>query len=261
MTDARSTGRFVSPKLFSTPLPRASRSGRFLRRGLLGLIGLAGPTALVWLLAFSNVFTIKTVAIDGTVNAAVRSSLEQLMGTNLILLSTSRLERSLPTGQSSLALLRLVKGFPDTLRVNVSVRTPVIGWRSGDQLVLVDRDGVAFTLEESPTESAASLPVITDRKVQPVTLGTVIVPRSFVRFIAELKPAIESRTGRTVQELSIDETTRAVDVRIDVPLTVRFSTSRSVTVQLDALSAVLDRYRDEIHESIDLRADGRVFYR
>lgn len=253
-------GRFVSPKLFTAP-PHSTQPRRFFRRGLPWFVGIGALGGLVWLLIGSDVFTIRTVVIEGSVNGAIRSSLEQLKGTNLIVLSTGQLERSLPTGQSSLKLLHLVKGFPDTLRVNVSVRSPVLGWQSGDQRVLIDGDGVAFTLEDSVSNSAAELPNVVDRRAQPVTLGTVIVPRAFVRFVAELNPAVAARTGRTVQELSIDETTRAIDVRIDVPLTIRFSTSRSVTTQLDALSAVLDRYRDQIHESVDLRVEGRVFYK
>ena len=91
--------------------------------------------SLTWLMIGSKKFLIRTVIITGSVNDGVTQSLMQLKGRNILFVTTHQLESSLPKSQSSIAALQIVKGFPDTLRVNVAVRTPLVRWHSGDQQV------------------------------------------------------------------------------------------------------------------------------
>lgn len=224
---------------------------------VLTLAGLVG-----WWLFGSGKFSIRTVSVTGSVNPGVNQALNALKGKNILLLSTTQLESTLPHQQSSIAALHLIKGLPDTLRVNVTVRQPQLRWQSRDTQAFLDDAGIVFSLDPAPSPAALDgLPLVADPKAQPIVLGQPFVTPSFVQFVRKLHQNFHDRVHLDFASLAVGETTRELDVTTNNHLTIRFDTTRSLDPQLTTLAAVLSTYGSAIHESVDLRVEGRAFYK
>jgi len=223
------------------------------------ILAIAGVS---WFIFGSSRFIVRSVVITGSVNDGVTQALESLKGKNILLLSTTGLERELPHQQSSIATLRIIKGFPDTLRINITVREPLIRWQSGDQEFYLDQSGVAFLLDPKPLASVTDqLPFVIDPRSQTIELGRALVPESFVRFAVALRRQFRDRSGIDLTGMSVSETTRELNVTTSNRLTIRFDTTRSLDPQLTTLAAIITTFGSSIRESIDLRVPGRVFYK
>ena len=258
----------IRSRKYSQTISRQSRvkskrqiNWHFPRVNAIAVLSGIALIAFGWYVFGSGHFKITTILIQGSLNDAVSHDLQSLKGKNIVLLSVRSYEEELPKRQSSLKSLHIVKGFPDTLKIDVSVREPIIVWKSGDKQYYLDSSGVAFTLEGIQTKvDDASLAKVTDSKSQPVEVGDQLVPRSFITFINQLSGEFKQKGGSAITGISIEETTRFVDVSTDSNITVKLDTTRSLDPQLAALAAVLNQYRSDIHQYVDLRVEGRAFY-
>ena len=159
------------------PVKRASgqaRRGRTIRRASAGLSPLRAGALLVMLLcaaatygvAVSSIFGYRRVLVGDhrfTSSAAVEDVLALAKGTNLFALSTDRLAaalRSLTTVRDATVSVEL----PDTVRVRLDERQPVLVWAVGDRRYLVDGEGVLFATFESAPGAAQGLRVVDDRR-------------------------------------------------------------------------------------------------
>ena len=151
------------------PVRRAAgqaRRGRSIRRASAGLSPLRAGAILIVLLsatatygvAASSVFGFRHLVVDGaryTSQTAVEHALDLTDGANLFTLSTDDLAtplRTLTTVRDAAVGVEL----PDTVRVRLTERAPVLIWAIGDRQYLVDRDGVLFrSLDVTPTSPRA----------------------------------------------------------------------------------------------------------
>ena len=242
--------------------PPVIRTGgfRLLSWSIVGVVLLA--SGLGGYLFGSGRFMVLSVVVTGSVNDGVNHALGQLNGKNILWLSTASLERELPNEQSSIAALHIIKGFPDTLRVNITVRQPLVRWQSGDKIFYLDQAGVIFSLDPNPDASVTDpLPLVRDPRAQPATLGRPFVTPAFVSFVTTLQTTFRDRIGIDLKGLTVSETTRELDGITGNNLTIRFDTTRLLEPQLATLASVLSTYKSAIHESIDLRVEGRAFYK
>ncbi len=183
---------------------RRSAPFRLPRIGWIPILGLMAVVVLGWFMFGSRVFRISRVEIHGSLNDAVATQLNALKGKNLILLSTGTLESTLPREQPSIRSLHLVKGFPDTLQVDVTVRSPKLIWKVNDAVYYIDDEGIVFTFEGSaPNVDANSLAVVSDTKAQPVTVGSQLVSSAFVDFITGIATKFHDASGLTVTGISV----------------------------------------------------------
>ena len=234
---------------------------RFPRLNWVAILVIIGLIFGGWYVFGSGHFRVKTILIQGSLNPAVSKSLEALKGKNIVLLSVRSFEEELPKQQSSLQSLRIVKGFPDTLKINVSVREPVFIWKANNQQYYIDSSGVAFNLQDTQTKiNDGALISVTDPQNQPVSLGQPLVPPSFVSFITQLATEFHSKTSLTITGISVEETTHFVDVSTDGNFAVKLDTMRTLDPQLAGLMAVLNQDKANIHQYVDLRVEGRAFY-
>ncbi len=96
-----------------------------------------------------------------TSEATIRHELAVTDAANLFRLSTAGMAdrlRALPT----VADASIEVALPDTLRIRVVERQPILVWKVGDRQFLVDADRVAFAAADAPVD----LPVIDDRRVR-----------------------------------------------------------------------------------------------
>ena len=186
-----------------------ARRGRTIRRRSAGL-GPARAGALLIMLvaaaatygaATSPVLGFRTLAIDGTrftSQDAIRQALGVGQGTNLVGLWTAPLRSrvaALPTVRDASVAVSL----PDTIRVSVVERVPLLAWAVGDRRFLVDADGLAFAElpasggDPAVTAALRGLPVVTDQRTTAaaVAVGATLDPIDFdvARRLGALTPA------------------------------------------------------------------------
>jgi hypothetical protein len=157
----------------SVPLRRQAGSGRGgsrIRRASAGLNRTRSLALLAMILSghalyganASSAFGYRRLDVVGagiTSQTIVRGELGVTDAANLFRMSTDGMAdrlRALPT----VADASIEIALPDTLRVRLVERKPILVWQIGPQRFLVDADRVAFAVADSPVD----LPVIDDRR-------------------------------------------------------------------------------------------------
>ena len=175
-----------------TPIRRAgnhARGGRSIRRASAGLSPLRAGAILVMLLSAAGTYGVATASafgfsdmtLDGatfTTRADVTTALALTNGENLVTLRTDGLVdalRQLPTVKDATVSVDL----PDTIRVRVEERIPVVVWVTGTGRYLVDSTGLLFAAADaSPATAVGALRLIQDKRAASVGLvvGTSLDP-------------------------------------------------------------------------------------
>ena len=125
-------------------------------------------------LAATSAFGYGRIEIAGTLvttPAKVEAMLGLQRGTNLVGLATEPLEaqlREIP----SVADANISVGLPDTVRVDVTERRPIVIWAAAGHQFLVDDGGTLFAdVGKTPPPAIAALPVVADDRRSAATLA------------------------------------------------------------------------------------------
>jgi cell division protein FtsQ len=125
-------------------------------------VAVVAAALLIWQHTQSDSrFAVKEIEITGakhTPRAALASVTAGYTGTNLFKIDIARVQSDL-RGLSWVSRIGIEKKLPDTLRINVTERTPVALVRAGDHIQYVDEHGVTFA-ELSPEVGDDDLPII-----------------------------------------------------------------------------------------------------
>jgi hypothetical protein len=140
-------------------------------------------------LASTSAFSYSRLLIEGTTivpDAVVREELALPEGENLFEIASEPLEarlREIP----AVADAEIAIGLPDTVRVRIAEREPLLVWRVGERRWYVDRTGFLFAqVGPSPPPEAATLPVVSDDRSASLAL----------------------RVGHTIDPVDLDVATR-----------------------------------------------------
>jgi cell division protein FtsQ len=164
--DTAGTRRFLRP----SDVGRIRRNHRRIQAQR--ILGIASRVALaisvvaagLWLWRHTQSdarFAVKHIEIAGathTPRAALESVTSRYVGTNLFRIELARVQADL-RDLAWVQRIAIEKKLPDTLRINVTERTPVALVRDGERLVYVDEQGVRFA-ELSPSVGDDDLPII-----------------------------------------------------------------------------------------------------
>ena len=190
---------------------RSARRGPDIRRASAGmnrtrslaLLVLIASGLVLYGLSASPAFGYRRMDIVGASSTSVstiRSELAVDDGVNLFRLSTDGMaERlaALPTVAGASIEIQL----PDTLRVRLTERQPVVIWQVGDRRFLVDAKGLAY----AETSDSSGLPVIDDLRV-PVSLPDD--PRGDDASLGSAPPPLALSIGDTLDPIDFDAATR-----------------------------------------------------
>jgi len=139
--------------------------------------------AATWGVAASTAFDVRATDVSGvavTTDAEVVAALA--LGSpppNAFTLATDGLRSGLEA-IPSIARADVHVTLPGTLRVHIVERTPILAWRAGTALLLVDRDGKviadagAADATAAARDIAAGLPTVDDRRVAGASVGGVV---------------------------------------------------------------------------------------
>lgn len=144
--------------------------------------------------------------------------------------------------------------------IHLDLRRPVVSWQSGDSLVYVDDQGVAFTRNYDVQPSVT----VVDQSGLQASNGTkVLASNRFLGFIGRLIGHMKSYQYSVTKVVLPPGTTRQVEVSIEgVAYPLKFSVDRPVGEQAEDAARAM-RYvaaQGITPEYLDVRVSGRVYY-
>lgn len=177
---------------------RWSRRRRTLRHVGLGAAALAVPALLAWVLLMSPLLAVRTVAVSGTTRLTpdqVRAAAAVGRGTPLARVDVDTVVRRV-TSLRAVAAVRVSRGWPSTLRLQVVERTPVVGVVSPAGVTLVDAAGVPFAAASALPPGVVRLQVARPGPKDPATRAALdvlaVLPqpiRARVRIVRAASPS------------------------------------------------------------------------
>jgi len=210
MTPRRLVRGSLSTRRSSVPV----RRGPTIRRSSAGFGRTRAVALLVLILSglaiygagASSAFGYRRLDLAGAIHTdepSVRAELGVSDGTNLFSLATDGIVerlRRLPAVTGATIEVAL----PDTIRIRLAERRPILVWTVGERRLLVDRDRVAF----AQAGDAGDLPVVDDQRSTTSALGVgdVLDPVAFdaATRLAALRPA-DVGSGAAALHVSIDD--------------------------------------------------------
>lgn len=243
------------PKIYTPPLERKKKKfpGIILIIFLIIILTLA-----VWyLLFYLGIFKIKNIIIENSPNSAVSSYFDAYKGKNILGVSTSKIEGEISREYPEITNLRIMRGLPDTLKIKFNEKGGKIIWQTLGKSYLVDGEGRIY--KESLEN--IDLVAVKDNKDLAVTMGQVVASKNFMDFVIEISSGLKNINEFKIVNFEINETIFQVDVLTDQNLKIVFDTTRKAPDQLADLSKFLENHSGEAKEYIDLRIEGRVFFK
>lgn len=250
---------FRQPKIYS---PTSKNGQSFeINKGLVWVIILVfGLIAFGWWLFYSDYFKIKNIEISGTLNDEVKKEINDFLGKNLLLFSIGKLDKKLVKRQTSIEKLNIIKGIPDTIKVEVLVRRPQIRWKTQDKIYFVDESGVVFNLDEFG-EELGKLPLVEDGRNLEIELGKKILTSDFIESIKQLSGKTSEATGKEIESMKVYETTIHLEIKLRDSFRILFDTTADLEKQLYLLKKIKELHEGEIKEYVDLRVEGKAYYK
>ena len=222
--------------------------------------------ALVLILfGFYEAFAIHTIEVkspsrgDEIKAEAMKIKQGSLRQGNLVTLGAGQFADDLKKKDPLILSVELKRKWFHTLQIVVNLKQPGLGWTTGNQSYLVDRDGTI--IDAFPIGSL--LPVVIDDSNLPVKIGQRIVATQFVTFVVELIPHIPEY-GPVVTKIVVKETTVDLYVTTNKGYQIIFDTSRNAIDELADLKGVLASIATQKKSPtsyIDLRIPNKAYFK
>ena len=211
-----------------------------------------------------QLFALRTVnVIASTRNAEIESEAHKLIDGNLwwgnlVTFDDGEFVSMLQQADPLLRNVSVRRRWFHSIVLSVTLKQPSLGWDTGNQLYVLDRDGTVIASAGSPT----GLPVVFDGSNLPVQVGQKAASADFVEFVDQLVPSLAAY-GIGVTRLDIKDTTLDLTAQTNKGYRLLFDTSRTVGEELSDLKAVqtlLVTQKRVPAEYIDLRISGKAYY-
>lgn len=247
--------RAKTPPRFAVELP-SDIPWRVIAAVVVGLALVAGARQAVLITEIKVGKGIESEQIPNTVRAIMEEDWRQ--GSTLTL-DADKLEGELLKAKPQLKSVEVGRDGLRSISITGTLKSPAVGWSSGGQSYLLDRDGTAI----GPLLDRAGMPVVIDGSNLPVKVGQRVASPRFVSF-ARGVPEGFSRLGLTFKAMRVQETTYDLTAETARGYRVIYDTSRSLAQQNADLKVVLANLRSQGKtpvEYIDLRIAGKAYYR
>lgn len=205
---------------------------------------------------FSAIFKIKTVEIVGSPSKDIKRALDLMVGKNLFSFNCGKMEQSFLDIDKNYSRIKIYRGIPDTIRIVFEDREPKLIWQTNNQKFLVDKSAIAFKIADSPIK----VPLVIDKSDLSLKIPAVVASENFVDFVKSIDIEL-SKIKFNIVNYEVGQTTFQVTAVTDNNLKILFNTLRPVSDQIDALNKVYSQKKQEIKEYIDLRVEGKVYYK
>lgn len=210
---------------------------------------------LAYIFLCSPYFNVQKLDIKGSKNESISDYLQTTKGKNLWLLNKKKLEDDL-LKYPEISRVSIRKWPPQTLKVEIVEKTEGIVWQTQGKKYLLDTRG--FAIKEV---GESSLPQVIDTKNAPMEIDKQVGSAAFVNFVKNLNFKFTPKTSLPLKEISVpEETTLELIVQTE-GFKVIFDTQEDLDQQLDNMIRVYQIKKDAIKEYMDLRIQGRVYYK
>lgn len=216
-------------------------------------------SGFVYLLFYSPIFKVKTIVVDSQ-NSQIKNAFNKYYGTNILLLSSQKIENEIAETYPEVKGLKITRGLPDTLKIGFEARTTKIIWQSQEKKYFVDSSGAIYKEVEN-TSDPSDLMVVKDNNDLLVKLGQQVVSEKLLDFLSGLNSTFNEATGFKIDHFEVNETLFQIDAFTDQRFKVIFDTTRKSEDQLSDLKKFLADHKDEAKEYIDMRVEGRIYYK
>jgi cell division septal protein FtsQ len=252
------------PKII-VPTEEKKPGFRFTAKTLYLILIIVAVILIAYGLFFSSFFKVENIDLKGAnlvdgekVKKVVMFALNE--EPNIFLYNGSNIAAKIKDNFPLISEVSIQKGIPDTIRIIIIERQPVIVWQTADKKYLVDKDGYAYL--EADANNSKDLPVIIDSQNIPVKLSSRIASRNFLDFVRQMIEKFSPRTNLKAKELRINETTFDLTIVTTDGYSVFFDTTRDAEIELDDLRRVLTHLNgSKPKEYIDLRVEGWAYYK
>ena len=224
----------------------------------------------IWFIFFTDSFTVRAITvIDAREHtaASVQALLEEKMGANMFWLQTPILEQKILLAVPQVRDVHIVRTLPDTLKIVVQEKTPLLLLLSQRTYYFVDEAGIAYEEARLETLPGTILPIVknSDEEAQ-LTLGAPVVDKKFIQFLQFVNKQLPEVAGAQVIETRIPSlAAREVHFYLDNNWIIKLDVTRDPGGQLRTLKSLLESTiaadRRPSIEYIDLRIPQRVYYK
>ncbi len=213
-------------------------------------------TGLAVFLLGTPYFVVKNVTVEGA-DSVPEVEIKELLpkGRNIFLVNSGQVEAKLRERYPEIKEIVVYKGLPQTLKVVLAERQPVLVWQSGGQSYLVDDQGIAY----QTTSGSSDLVLVVDPLNIQVKMGERVAPVRFIDFLLKVTQKLKEEAHLNIASVQLRETNFDLDVVADQGFHIYFDTGRSPEKQVSALVKILAEKRDLVHEYVDLRVSGLAF--
>lgn len=228
--------------------------------------------SFVYLIFYSPLLIIKKIEINGTINIPakileqdfIKWQLQQrkwliFKQNNILLFSKDWLRKNIENKYGFDSLI-IDKQFPNTLKIDITEKTPKLVWITGDKSYYLDENGFIAS-QINNIESATNLPQIIDEGNSDVRPGQEILTSSKINFINELINKISKVKSIEIENISTPhQLSTQVNVNTTIGYQINFDIMQNIDDQILRLNRVLAESEtgNSPQEYIDLRFGERV---
>ena len=232
---------------------RRSRIGTFIRDGsrsgrLPAFLLSVGLAVLVFGFLFSGDFPVKVVVVQGN-KVAYADSITELsgaMGQSIFSIDSRTIAQRVAT-HPAVASAKVTTEFPDKVVIRLSERVPVLAWRTGNQVALVDDRGDVIAIADDP-----SLPLLVQTSGDGPTPGTRVTTG-----IVQAALYVHEKMGSGLAQLGYDPSS-GLTAQLHDGRTVVLGDGDKIPLKVSVLQSVL-KLPDQ-WTRLDVRQPDRPYY-
>lgn len=211
---------------------------------------------LIYLLFYSPYFSIKNIDLIGDYNQSSVEYIQSLNGRNIFRFGSSKIKKDIKEKLPIVKDVKVVVGFPNTLKIFLKERDSELIWESQGEKYLVDKDGVVFAKTDK-----SDMKIVKDEKNIPIKLGDKIVSYELINIIRSINVKLPAIMAEEIDHYGIGESLFVINVYTKGQKRVMFYTQVPLAYQLTILDELEKKDKDNIKEYIDLRVEGYAYYK
>jgi len=265
------------------PSVKDRKISAFISRMIFYILFVGFFAVSIYMLFFSGCLRINNITITGVQelnNLDIQKLFEGYINkkflkiipkNNFLFISQKKSASFLEDNFKKIRSATISKKFPDSISINIDERKSVLVWCSGEKCFLVDENGTTYSVADfnSPEIVQNHLLRINDISARDVAIGEKIIDPAYERYVMSIKEALNG-IGRKVSDgdnayFTTSNMADEIDVKTDEDVQIYFSTQFSLDSAIHTLDVVLKKEipEDKLKsvEYIDLRSEGRVFYK
>jgi cell division septal protein FtsQ len=199
-----------------------------------------------------------TTVPEQDVKDKIAAQTQNQFQSNIFLFNSQKLQNELLYSYPFFTQIQVFKGLPHTLQVKVVERRAILVWIAGDQKYFIDDNGIVFQFNDK--NNSPDFPIIEDDRDSQIKIGDKIVTKDFIGFAQKINTDFTAKSQLKINKISVKDNLFDVNITTDNFMVI-FSTLRNVDDQLADLATVIPTVQNQAKEYIDLRIEGKVYYK